>query len=312
MKKLDIISLILFLFSAISLICFIYVSVVFIYISLILLCSCLTLSLISTIRKWGGEFYRKIANYILTLVCLILIVPSSVLVFKIEPRNVEFVIHAGGSLEQKKYLNCVEGVQYYIENDCKLIELDFLFTSDKEIICSHVFENYEGFSLDNRPTLEQALNTNILNKYSTLTFGNLIEILKQNSDVKIIFDTKEKNDIEIISKMLEISATESFDLKSRMIIQVYSYEDYLQMNELNFDEYWFTNYKATYSPNQIIDYFSKIDNVTTIVLYDHSWKIYHSLNFCINKKIAVHTINNKLFIKFLQNRGVDYIYCDYL
>lgn len=312
MKKLDYISIILFLLSAISLVCFIFVSVVFIYFCLISLSLCLTLNFISINQKWGGEFYRKVANYILALVCLILIVPSSILVFKIEKKDSKFVIHAGGSLEHQLFLNCVEGVETYIQNGYDLIELDFMFTKDGEIICSHLFENYENFSLTNRPTLDEAINASVAKKYSTLTLKKLIEILKENPSVKIVFDTKEENGIELLLKMLEISENENFDLKNRMIIQVYSYEDYIEANKLNFEEYWFTNYKVQYMPNKILEYFSECENVTTIVLYDHCWKIFQSLNFCTDKKLAVHTVNDKTYINFLKNRGIDYIYCDYV
>lgn len=243
---------------------------------------------------------------------MVFIAFSSILSFKTDYKNTEFVIHAGGSLENKFYLNCVEGVQQYIEQNCKLIELDFIFTSDNEIICSHIFECYQDYSLKNRPSLEQALNTPIFGKYSTLTFSKLIQILKENPDVKIVFDTKEENYIDLVSRMFEESENANFNLKRQMIIQVYSYENYLEMLEFNFDEYWFTNYKAKYTPNQIKKYFSSCEKVTTIVLYEYYWKVFRSVIFSTNKKIAVHTVNDKALINFMQNRGVDYIYCDYI
>lgn len=166
--------------------------------------------------------------------------------------------------------------------------------------------------MTNRPTLEQAKNTLIAGKYNTLTFEKVIEKLKANPTVKIIFDTKETDTDELIGRMLEISSEKDFDLKSRMIVQVYSYENYIELNKLNFSEYWFTNYKANYFPNQINNYFDDCENVTTIVLWQALWKIYRGFDFSTDKKIAVHTVNDKHFIDFMQNHGVDYIYCDYV
>lgn len=260
------------------------------------------------LNQGGG---RKLHYKIALALSLFFIIPSSLFIFKIEHKNVDFVIHGGGSLNGKDYLNSLESVEYYINNNCNLVELDFVFTKDNEIICSHFLEYYEGYSMENRPTLEEAKNAKIDNLYSTLDFVSLIEVLKQNSNVKIIFDTKETDYKKLISRMLEICCDENFNLKERMIIQVYSYDNYLEMNELGFEEYWFTNYKANYNPSKIKRYFSKCENVTTIVLSKNEWKCFKFFNFNTNKKIAVYTVNDKNFKLFLQNHGVDYIYCDY-
>lgn len=245
-------------------------------------------------------------------VCAVFIAHSSILLFKIQPKQVEYVIHAGGSIENVRYLNCKEGFEQSINYGNTLIELDFMFTSDKEIICSHLLEYYPNYSMKNRPTLAQAEETLLAGKFSALTFRHVVEELKMNTDVKIIFDTKENVYIELLNKMLQISDEMDFDLRSRMIIQVYSYENYLEMNELNFGEYWFTNYKANYLPEKINSYFNDCENVSTIVLSELFWKIYRGVDFNPDKKIAVHTVNDNNYIKFLQNRGVDYIFCDTL
>lgn len=284
-----------------------FIHYTFIYFVFGISCLYLVINLIFA-YKAGGGIYCKIA----IVLSLLFIIPSSLFIFKIDYKNINFVIHGGGSLDSKGYLNSIESVEYYINNNCNLIELDFVFTKDDEIICSHYLEYYENYSIENRPTLEEAKNAKIDNLYSTLDFGLLIEILKQNPSVKIVFDTKESDCKKLISKMLEISYNENFNLKERMIIQVYSYDNYLEMNEFDFEEYWFTNYKVNYNSNKIKKYFSKCENVTTIVLFKNEWKYFKFLNFKTNKKIAVHTVNEKNFIKFLQNHGVDYIYCDYL
>lgn len=258
----------------------------------------------------GGDAGRQILKYFSTCVCAILIAHSSILLFKIESKETKFVVHAGGSIENMKYLNCKEGFEKSIESGNTLIELDFLFTSDNEIICSHYLEYFPDFSIDNRPTLAQAKETLIAGKFSALTFRQVIETLKIHTDVKIVFDTKESVYTELLNKMLQISSELDFDLKNRMVIQVYSYKNYLEMNEFNFKEYWFTNYKANYLPKKIVGYFDDCENVTTIVLNELFWKLYRGVDFNPNKKIAVHTVNDKNYINFLKNRGVDYVFCD--
>lgn len=232
--------------------------------------------------------------------------------FKIDRTNPVFVIHAGGSSGDYKHLNCLEQVEHYVDSGQTFIELDFIFTSDDEIIGSHYFEHYDGYSMKNRPSLQEAITTKVAGKYTTLTFVKLAEIMAEHPNVKIIFDTKEDDSEKMLKKMLEIAESKSVDLKNRMIVQVYSQKNYLTVSKLGFVEYWFTNYKAKYLPSQIIRYFDSYDDVTTIVMSTYNWKLYRSLNFNPNKKIAVYSANTQADIKFLQNRGVDYIYRDYI
>lgn len=269
----------------------------------LLLLSCVTFIIIKK---------RRFLSFVALALSIVLIVPTSILIFKKDVKTPQYVIHAGGAMENNKYLNSIEGLEYYIENDQTLIELDFLFTKDNEIICSHFFEYYDGFSIDNRPTLEEVKSTKLLDKYSSITFDNLIEVLKANPEVKIIFDTKEEDSLALINQMIEEASVASFDIKSRFIIQVYSLEDYETLNALDFDEYWFTNYKAYYSPNKINQYFGDKENVTTIVLYHLFWTTFRAINFETDKKVAVHTINDEYFIDFMAERGVDYVYTDIL
>lgn len=247
------------------------------------------------------------------LISLTLIIPNSIILFKKDAaHNVNYVLHATGSIDGNKYLNSVQSLEYYLEKNIQLIEIDFLLTKDKEIICSHEFEYFGKYNFNNRPTYEEAKNIKILGKYDVLTFEYLIGKLKLYPNVKIIFDTKEKNSKEIIEKMINKALLLDFNLQSRFIIQVYSIEDYVDMQQFDFDEYWFTNYKAYYLPSEIVKHFEDKQNVTTYVMPPLLWNIFASSLVKTNKNIAVHTINDKNVIRFLNNKGVDIIYCDFI
>ena len=179
-------------------------------------------------------------------------------------------------------------------------------------MCLHYFEYLDGFDINNRPTLEEIKNIKLFDKYTIITFDYLIDFLKNNPSVKIIFDTKEEDANKLINSMIKFCEIVDFDIKNRFILQVYSYESYLELSDLNFTEYWFTNYKANYSIREIKNYFEDKENITTIVLYHTLWQVYKIFNFNTSKKIAVHTINDKSYINFLSNHGVDYIYVDYV
>ena len=222
-----------------------------------------------------------------------------------------YVIHAGGSMDNKTYLNSQEGFINSIEKDQKYIELDFLYTLDKQTICSHFFEYISGFGMKNRPTLQDFQNCKILNKYNGITFDWLIDQLKCYQDVTIIFDTKEEDSFALLKDMMDYSLKKNFDISTRFIIQVYSLENYLKISEnLNFKRFWFTNYKSCYSPLKIKSIFSKFKNIETIVLHYSDWWVLYQTGINLGKKIAVHTLPNQLYSDFPKKRSVDYIFID--
>lgn len=252
-----------------------------------------------------------ITSIISIILSISLIIPNCILNFNLDKtETVKFVAHAGGRIDNNIYTNSQESFINSVNNGINFIELDFLFTADNQIVCSHKFENIENFNLKNRPTYDEYKNCKINNQYNGITFDWLIAQLKENADIKIVFDTKEKDPSSLLSAMIEFSNLENFDIFNRFIIQVYSIENYNELQSFNFAEYWFTNYKANYSISKINNLFEDKENVTTIVLYYNTWMLYRSFGFNSNKQIAVHTLSKQKDIDFVSNRGVDIIFID--
>ena len=55
---------------------------------------------------------KKALSIISLILCFIFIIPSCLLIFNFDKKNSEYVIHAGGSLDNINYLNCFEGLNY--------------------------------------------------------------------------------------------------------------------------------------------------------------------------------------------------------
>ena len=225
-----------------------------------------------------------------------------------------YVVHAAGGLDGFEYLNCQEAFLKYFENGQTYIEIDFAFTRDNQVVCTHTFsEHMSEFSLENRPTLEEFENYLLEGKYHGMTYAWLLEQLKTNQDVCIIFDTKEEDSMDLLSQMVKIANEQNFDINSRFIIQVYSTENYEELQEnFSFKKYWFSNYKSNYSFSFIKSYFENKQDVETIVIFQTKWQDLHESGIDLGKKIAVHTVNNPSEIKFFANNGVDYIFVDYI
>ena len=196
---------------------------------------------------------------------------------------------------------------------CDLIEIDFDYTSDHQIVATHEFPNMPPYSMGNRPTLEQFANYKINGKYTGITFGWLVETLKEYPDIKIVTDIKESEQLEMLTDMAEYCQTVGFDIFSRFIVQVYSYGDYRQVKDdpaLDFQTFWFTNYRVYYTPLQIKSYFGSCDDVETIVMHTSVWWAFHQQGYRLDKKIAVHTVQSEAKVNFLGARGADYVYID--
>lgn len=224
---------------------------------------------------------------------------------KKDARDYELVIHAGGG----GYLNSEEMTAGNVEAGYRYIELDFLYTSDHELVCSHRFE-FGGYSLSSRPTFEEFIQTSIKGSYTGLTLQGLLELLKQNQDFSVVFDTKEEDSIAVLSTIRKACERENIDFYSRFIVQLYSVQDYIALQNEPFTEFWFTNYKARYSTETIEKYFGGDPRITTVVLNLQDWTQKRPFGLPKGKKIAVHTVNKGSYIRFLAARGVDYIYTD--
>lgn len=258
-------------------------------------------------------YFKNSPKYliILSCACILFIYPC---IPKLNFNNsFKFVLHAGGGDNGYNYLNSKEIFTDYANKGIEYIELDFLYTSDNYIIASHNFEHYDEFNFDNRPSLEEFEENLIFGRYSGITYDWLIEELRLYPDIKIVFDTKEKYPFKLLTDMVDIAKEKNFDIFSRFIVQVYSIENYYDVtNNFDFDRIWFTNYKVLYSPLEIINYFGDKEDVDVIVLHYFLWWQLSLTNFDLKKDIAVHTVNDPKFIKYLSYNNVDYIYVDYI
>ncbi len=216
------------------------------------------------------------------------------------------VIHAGGG----GYLNSYELTLENARQGCEYIELDFLFTEDGYLVCSHYFE-FCGHSFEDRATLEEFMESD-LGGYTPMTADMLMQLMAEETGFKVVFDTKEDDIFSVIAALDETAANYGVDIYSRFIIQFYDKADYDGLADMPFEELWFTNYRAKYDTLTIERYFGDDDRVTTIVMNETDWMIKASFARVSGKQIAVHTINDLSLAEFYAARGVDFIYCDYI
>ena len=115
--------------------------------------------------------YNKILSVFSFILCLTLSLQNFVILteHKNGSGNYEYIVHGAGGLDGNSYLNSQEGFIYYVQNGYKYIELDFLYTSDGQIVCSHFFEHSDELNFYSRPTFEQFSSTLLEGKYHGIT-----------------------------------------------------------------------------------------------------------------------------------------------
>lgn len=258
--------------------------------------------------------YNKILSVFSFILCLTLSLQNFVILteHKNGSGNYEYIVHGAGGLDGNSYLNSQEGFIYYVQNGYKYIELDFLYTSDGQIVCSHFFEHSDELNFYSRPTFEQFSSTLLEGKYHGITMPWLVQNLKMYSDITIIFDTKEEDTQNMLEDLSYILQQNDIDL-NRFIIQVYSKENYEQIkenNEIKFTRFWYTNYKMHYNSPQILNFFEDKSDIEAYVLYILDWWVFTEFDFNTSKSIVVHTVHDKGFSDFITSKNVDYVYID--
>lgn len=238
-------------------------------------------------------------------------------------KDTTFIGHALYGIDNNDYTNSYEALEEGYQKGIRVMEADFLLTTDNKVILLHTWE--EDSTFQKRSTYEQFMNTKIKNQYSPLDLETLLEIMKKYKDLYIIIDTKEgKEDDDyqmanIYSQIVERCKKYDPKLLDRFIVQIYDFQDYKMIKKIyNFSSYIFTTYKMGKLSFQMITYFCLLNNIETIAVpieyIKNDIMKEEDITFIKKKniKIYIYTINDLNTFQELQELGVDGVYTDYL
>lgn len=201
-----------------------------------------------------------------------------------------YIAHAGGRIGMQTYTNFKEALDRSVEKGYKLIEIDFLFTSDDKIVLAHSWDgfmtrffNVEPFT----PSYEEFMNFEVMNDWTQMDLNSLITWLEENDDIYIVTDTKDDNE-----KLLSLIASDYPDMINRFIPQIYKFDEYISANYLGYDNIIFTAYKSSYSLEEMVD-FVKNNKVFAVTMPAERAKgeLAKKLNE-VGTFVYAHTINN--------------------
>lgn len=232
------------------------------------------------------------------------------------------IIHAAGEvrdpLSGQIYLgsNSYEGLKQSYEAGHRLIELDFNFTSDGELVCIHDWYHYYSSAItDNEAlSLSEFMKCKIFEQFTPLCLGTLANYLDEHQDLRIVTDIKERN-----LDAAKLIAEKYPHLRNQFIIQIYQKDEYEPIRSLGFENIIFTLYRLEWSEKT--DAITLANFASTHALLGITFPALLAEYIEINSFIAelkqaeipifVHTVNGIATQANFYDMGVDGVYTDY-
>lgn len=220
------------------------------------------------------------------------------------------ILHALGSVrdsEGKVYTktNSLEALEQNYAAGYRVFETDFLKTSDGKIVLCHDWDSVDmpDINSDAIPTVNKFMNNRIMDRFTPMDAGMLIDFVINHPDIYIVTDMKISSDGSDRTELLEDLVAEAKDrgadkFLDRLIVQFYFKEDLSTIKKIYpFKNYIFTLYATGFDGDQeelseILEFCSDND-VHIITMWDHLWDVKYRELFRQKKIIAaVHTIND--------------------
>lgn len=238
--------------------------------------------------------------------------------------NSRLIAHGMGSLDGETTLNCLEGFQDRYERGVRVFEVDLRLTSDQKVVLRHDWRAgwQRGVSETSIPTAEEFLDKPILNKYTAMSFKDLLYLMRDYPDICVVTDTK-FTDAEIVKLQFEAMLQDARELGlsylfDRMIIQVYSPLMFRVVDSLHhFPYYIYTLYYDGFSRTEE-DFreraaFCKQNKILGLTMWDYWWREdFAPIAGEYGLKIYVHTVNEPEHALTLLESGIEAVYTDEL
>ena len=235
-------------------------------------------------------------------------------------REVTYIGHGTYGVDNLDYTNSVQGLELGYKNGIRVMEVDFLFTSDGRLVLNHYWEN--GIWEDSN----EFLNKKIKGSYTAMDILDLLKYMEKYDDLYIVMDTKEneynngKSVYDVYREIVNKTREYNEKLLDKFIIQLYSYDDLKEVNKIyEFKNKMFTMYKLGERFNIYnLVYYCLRNDVSSIVI-PYTYFMYNLIDeddvrFIRSKNIDVYvnTINDYNVYNNLLDMGVSGVYTDFL
>ena len=240
----------------------------------------------------------------------------------IEENNV--VAHALGAVDGIAGLNCLEGFRESYAAGTRVFEADLRTTIDGHVVLRHdwLSEIQEGIEITSIPTLEEFLSKPIMDKYTPLSFRDLLRLMEQYPDICVITDTKfteaESVTLQFRAMLDDAHALGLSYLFDRIVVQIYSPEHFTVVDGVHhFPHYIYTLYQDYFGRdedsfrNKCI--FCQEHGIMGLTLNEELWDAdYAPISNWRKILVFVHTVDDADQARRLLRNGVHAVYSDTL
>ncbi len=220
------------------------------------------------------------------------------------------IAHAGGRVDHLTYTNSLEALNGSYQKGCRVFELDFEWTSDKELVLLHdwnatatrIFGADFGGRWHNR---DDFLAAGRLDGLTSLDLESLVCWLDQHPGALVVTDVKGDN-LSALVKMKQSLARSEY----RLIPQIYAFDEYEPVEELGFERIVLTLYRSHATDADVLA-FVRVNRVSAVAMPVK--RAYHGLPEALGNlgvPALVHTVNSHQHAKRLMRLGVYGIYTD--
>jgi glycerophosphoryl diester phosphodiesterase len=224
------------------------------------------------------------------------------------------IAHAGGGLPAATYTNSREAFDLSVQHGFCLIETDFRFARDGELVLMHDWSNayapmsQVGLALFGPPTSTDYAGRPTRDGLTAQDLPALLSWMSSHPQVSVITDTKDDN----VRFLRALAPRVDAAIKSRLIVQIYEPSELPEAKSLGFDHIIFTLYKTDMTDAEVIAFArqKKLFGVTMPVARAHEGLA--AALAATGTRVFVHTVNSPDEAAALKRDGVAGLYTDYL
>ena len=227
-----------------------------------------------------------------------------------------YIAHACGGIDDKTYTNSKDAFLLNYELGHRVFEVDFGFSKDGVLIAYHDSAKWKrmiGKELER--TIENFDHHLLYDKYETLNYSEIIDLMVEYPDAYIVTDTKSQVREEVMlafSQLVYCAKQQHPEVLDRIIPQIYNEEMLSWICSIYpFKSIIYTLYATQWTPQSVLDFC--INSGVRFITMPENHVSEETLRLwdTMNIHVAAHTVNDEQYIDELFDMGVDMIYTDF-
>ena len=227
------------------------------------------------------------------------------------------IVHAGGKIPRSDgrvqvSSNSAEAVVNAYRAGERVLEIDFNWTSDGELVCIHDWSSrFSSQITEGKPlSLEEWKKVRLFVELTPLTLESLAGFLREHPDLYVVTDVKEGN-VEAAGRIAQTCP----DLLERFVIQIYADDEYDPVAALGFPNMIYTLYSLPNAKKLDTRYWAEFAAEHPLAGYTYPVEFLDVEGYTqemakTGLPLFVHTVNGDEAIRRCYDMGITAVYTD--